>query len=174
MTFCAHRARIVYVRYEQHIHYAHFLAARDAEITYFTRVYIRYIQIGGVVFISVNSSSNEPIYKQIIRQVRDHIISGKIEPGEILPSIRNMAKELGISVITTKRAYEELEKQGLVESVGGKGTFVTSENGEFIREKRVHQMEEKLAEVIKESKMLNIGLQGLKMMVEVLYRDEVI
>lgn len=124
------------------------------------------------MFIRVNSSSNEPIYEQITRQLRDRIISGQLEPDELLPSIRNMAKELGISVITTKRAYEELENEGLVESVGGKGTYVSAKNREFIREKRVHQMEEKLAEVIQESKMLNIGLQGLKIMVEVLYRDE--
>ena len=124
------------------------------------------------MFIRVNSSSNEPIYEQITRQLRDRIISGQLEPDELLPSIRNMAKELGISVITTKRAYEELENEGLVESVGGKGTYVSAKNREFIREKRIHQMEEKLAEVIQESKMLNIGLQGLKIMVEVLYRDE--
>lgn len=124
------------------------------------------------MYIRVNSNSNEPIYEQLTRQFKEKIINGQLEADELLPSIRYLAKELGISVITTKRAYEELEKEGLVESVGGKGTFVSAKNKEFIREKRVHQMEEKLAEVIKESKMLNIGLQGLKVMVEVLYRDE--
>lgn len=126
------------------------------------------------MFIRVNSNSSEPIYEQITHQLREKIINGELEPGEMLPSIRIMAKDLGISVITTKRAYEELEKEGLVESVGGKGTFVSARNREFIREKRVHQMEEKLSEVIRESKMLNIGLQGLKVMVEVLYRDEAV
>lgn len=126
------------------------------------------------MFIRVNSNNNEPIYEQITRQLREQIVSGQLESGEMLPSIRNMAKDLGISVITTKRAYEELENEGLVESIGGKGTFVSARNREFIREKRVHQMEEKLAEVIRESKMLNIGLQGLKVMVEVLYRDEAV
>ena len=131
-----------------------------------------YIQRGSCMYIRVDSKSNEPIYEQLTRQFREKIISGQLESDELLPSMRYLAKELGISVITTKRAYEELEKEGLVESVGGKGTYVSAKNKEFIREKRVHQMEEKLAEVIKESKMLNIGLQGLKVMVEVLYRDE--
>lgn len=126
------------------------------------------------MFIRVNSNSHEPIYEQITHQLKERIINGELESGEMLPSIRNMAKDLGISVITTKRAYEELENEGLVESIGGKGTYVSAKNREFIREKRVHQMEEKLSEVIKESKMLNIGLQGLKVMVEVLYRDEAV
>lgn len=123
--------------------------------------------------ITVSSSSKEPIYEQIADQIKKLIINQQLKPGEGLPSIRNLASQLHISVITTKRAYDELEREGFIVTVVGKGCFVSSENKEFIKEKKIQQVEEKLAEVIKESRVLNIGLQGLKMMLEVLYREVV-
>jgi len=104
--------------------------------------------------------------------VKAHIINGILQPGEVLPSIRNLAKELQISVITTKRAYEELEKEGFVETVGGKGTFVSGQNSEFIREKRLKELEEKITEVVQEGKALNISAVELKEMIDLVYEEE--
>lgn len=123
------------------------------------------------VDITVKSSSHEPIYEQIADQIKKMIINQQLKPGESLPSIRKLAADLNISVITTKRAYDELEKEGYIETVVGKGCFVSGENTEFIKEKKLKMVEDKLSEVIKESRVLNIGLQGLKMMLEVLYRE---
>jgi GntR family transcriptional regulator len=123
------------------------------------------------VDITVSNSTNEPIYEQIANQIKRQIINQQLKPGEALPSIRKLAADLHISVITTKRAYDELEKEGFIVTVIGKGCFVSKENKEFIREKKIRMVEEKLSEVIKDSRVLNIGLQGLKMMLEVLYRE---
>ncbi|MFZ5354119.1 MAG: GntR family transcriptional regulator [Bacillota bacterium] len=121
--------------------------------------------------IIISNSSQEPIYEQIVRQVKSLIINGKLEAGETLPSIRNLAKELQISVITTKRAYEELEREGFIETVGGKGTFVSAQNKELIREKKIKIIEEKLLEAIDESKLLGIELKELTAMLEILYKE---
>ncbi|WP_454053191.1 GntR family transcriptional regulator [Clostridium sp. Marseille-Q7071] len=122
--------------------------------------------------IIISNSSSQPIYEQIASQVKVHIINGVLQPGEVLPSIRNLAKELQISVITTKRAYEELEKEGFVETVGGKGTFVSGQNSEFIREKRLKELEEKITEVVQEGKALNISALELKEMIDLVYEEE--
>lgn len=122
--------------------------------------------------IIISNSSSQPIYEQIANQVKAHIISGVLQPGEVLPSIRNLAKELQISVITTKRAYEELEKEGFVETVGGKGTFVSGQNSEFIREKRLKELEEKITEVVQEGKALNISVSEIKEMIDLVYEEE--
>lgn len=122
--------------------------------------------------IIISNSSSQPIYEQIASQVKTHIINGVLQPGEVLPSIRNLAKELQISVITTKRAYEELEKEGFVETVGGKGTFVSGQNSEFIREKRLKELEEKITEVVQEGKALNISAVELKEMIDLVYEEE--
>jgi len=121
--------------------------------------------------ITVNNSSHEAIYEQIANQIKSMIINQQLKPGEVLPSIRKLAADLNISVITTKRAYDELEKEGYIVTLVGKGCFVSKENKEFIREKKIRMVEDKLTEVIRESRGLNIGLQGLKMMLEVLYRE---
>jgi len=122
--------------------------------------------------IIISNSSSQPIYEQIANQVKAHIINGVLQSGEVLPSIRNLAKELQISVITTKRAYEELEKEGFVETVGGKGTFVSGQNSEFIREKRLKELEEKITEVVQEGKALNISALELKEMIDLVYEEE--
>lgn len=121
--------------------------------------------------ITVKNSAHEPIYEQIADQIKNMIINHRLNPGERLPSIRKLAADLNISVITTKRAYEELEKEGFIETVIGKGCFVSRDNKDFIREKRIRMVEDKLSEAIKDSRVLNIGLQGLKVMLEVLYRE---
>ncbi|MDF2672782.1 MAG: transcriptional regulator, GntR family [Clostridiales bacterium] len=121
--------------------------------------------------IIISNSSQEPIYEQIIKQIKNNIIKGELEEGEALPSIRGLAQELQISVITTKRAYEELEHEGFIETVPGKGSFVSSQNKELIKEKKIKMMEEKLIEVIEESKDLNISLEDLIEMLRLMYEE---
>ena len=89
-------------------------------------------------------STSQPIYDQIASQIKSQIISGALAPGEALPSIRGLAKDLKISVITTKRAYDELEAQGFINTVAGKGCFVAEQNLALIREQSLHQLEEHL------------------------------
>ncbi|MDT8719492.1 GntR family transcriptional regulator [Clostridium sp. 19966] len=122
--------------------------------------------------ILISNSSGEPIYEQITNQLKNLIFSGDIMEGELLPSIRSLAQELKISVITTKRAYEELEREGFIYTVPGKGSYVTEQNKELLREKRMNLIEEKLMEAIEESKLLNLSLDNIKEMLEILYNNE--
>ncbi|KGM96331.1 GntR family transcriptional regulator [Clostridium novyi A str. 4552] len=121
--------------------------------------------------ILISNSSSEPIYEQIASQIKALILRNELKDGEILPSIRNLAKELGISVITTKRAYEELEKEGFTETVRGKGTFVAAQNKEFMKENKLKIIEEKLLEAVNESKMLGLQLDELIKMLKILYEN---
>jgi GntR family transcriptional regulator len=121
--------------------------------------------------IIISGSSQEPLYEQIASQIKNQIIMGELKPGDALPSIRNLAKELQISVITTKRAYHELEMDGFIETVGGKGSFVSGENKELFREKRLRMLEEKLYEVIAEGRFLGISLRELKDMLDILDKE---
>src|SRR5699024_4454379 len=122
--------------------------------------------------IIISNSSNQPIYEQIYRQIKAMIIKGEIREGEILPSIRGLARELQISVITTKRAYDELEKEGFIETMQGKGSFVASQNKELMKERKLKIIEEKLIEVVKESKMLGISYGEIEEMLKILFEEE--
>jgi len=122
--------------------------------------------------VLLSNSSSEPIYQQIVRQIRAQIIAGELEEGGLLPSIRALARDLQISVITTKRAYEELEREGLIDTVGGKGTFVAAQNPEFLREKRMKVVEEKLAAAVAEARLLGVGSSELAEMLRLLYEEE--
>lgn len=122
--------------------------------------------------IILSNSSQEPIYEQIVRQIKNQIITGALPDGETLPSIRNLARQLQISVITTKRAYEELEREGLIETVGGKGSFVAGANREYLREKRLGLLEGKLAAIVQEAKGLKIGRKEIDQIIDVLYEEE--
>jgi len=121
--------------------------------------------------IIISNSSPDPIYEQIVIQIKTAIMNDEISQGDILPSIRNLAKELRISVITTKRAYEELEREGFIETVPGKGSYVSGQNKEIIREKRLTIIEEKLTEIISESKLLNLSLEEIQSMISLLYTE---
>lgn len=136
--------------------------------------YARYIHLKKekIMNIIISNSSQEPIYEQIVKQIKNNIIKGELEEGEALPSIRGLAQELQISVITTKRSYEELEREGFIETVPGKGSFVSSQNKELIKEKKLKMMEEKLIEVIEESRDLNISLEDLIQMLRLVYEEE--
>ncbi|MBV1821314.1 GntR family transcriptional regulator [Clostridium cochlearium] len=119
--------------------------------------------------IIISNSSKEPIYQQIVNQIKNLILSEKLKEGENLPSIRNLAKELSISVITTKRAYDELEKEGFIETTPGKGSFVASQNKEMFREKKLRIIDEKLAEVINDCKLMNLSLEEIIEMIKIIY-----
>ena len=122
--------------------------------------------------VVISNSSPDPIYEQISRQIKGQIISGDLHEGDALPSIRRLAQDLQISVITTKRAYEELEHEGFIDTVAGKGCFVAAQNKELLREKRMKLVEEKLAAAVTEAQILGIGLEELEEMLQLLYRED--
>lgn len=122
--------------------------------------------------VIISNSSPDPIYEQINRQIKAQIISGDLAEGEALPSIRKLAQELQISVITTKRAYDELEREGFINTVSGKGTYVAVQNQELLKEKKMKIVEEKLAEAVSEAKMMGIGLDHLEDMLKLLFRED--
>lgn len=122
--------------------------------------------------IVISNNSKEPIYEQIKRQIKESILRGDLKENELLPSIRQLAKDLQISVITTKRAYDDLEQEGFIVSVVGKGSFVAGQNREFLREMRLRWIEERLGEVVAEGKALGVTLPELVEMLRLLYEDE--
>ena len=122
--------------------------------------------------IIISNSSPDPIYEQVARQVKAQIISGELREGAGLPSIRRLAQDLQISVITTKRAYEELEKEGFIDTVEGKGSFVAMQNKELLREKKMKLVEEKMAEAVDEARLLGITRAELDEMLALLYGEK--
>jgi GntR family transcriptional regulator len=121
--------------------------------------------------IIVSNSSNDPLYLQIAKQIKESILKGELTAGTALPSMRTLAKELQISVITTKHAYEKLEREGFIETVTGKGSFISMQNKELLREKELSAVEEKLAEVVAKSRLLNIDLDQLQEMLRLLWEE---
>ena len=121
--------------------------------------------------IILSNSSGKPIYEQIAAQVKEQILSGALEAGDALPSMRLLARELRISVITTKRAYEELERDGILENVPGKGCFVAAQNKELLRENQLRRVEEKLLEAIDEGRKGALSLEQLQEMLANLYQE---
>ena len=121
--------------------------------------------------IIISNTSNEPIYQQIVSQFKELILKGRLKAGDALPSIRGLARELHISVITTKRAYEELEKERLIETVPGKGSFVAAHNKEMLREKSLSIVDEMLTEAVLAAKSLDLSLDELIKLVHQLYEE---
>ncbi len=122
--------------------------------------------------IHLSNASDAPIYQQIAGQIRAQIVAGDMGEGEALPSIRKLAKELQVSVITTKRAYEELEKGGFIHTVGGKGCFVAAQSLELLREMKMSVVEEKLAEAVTEARSLGIEMGVLREMLALLSGED--
>lgn len=121
--------------------------------------------------IIISNSSQEPIYSQIVTQIKQYILKGELEEADTLPSIRNLAKELQISVITTKRAYDELEREGFIVTVPGKGSYVSAQNKELLRESRIKIVEEKLMEAVNAAQSINLTLQELQEMLKLFYEE---
>ena len=122
--------------------------------------------------IVLRNETDDPIYKQIIDQVKTQIIAGKLTAGDALPSMRALASQLRISVITTKRAYEELEREGYIENFLGKGCFVKSQNTDFLREETVRQTEDMVAQICKKARLCGLSADELKEMIDPMYSEE--
>ncbi|MCM3712008.1 GntR family transcriptional regulator [Sporosarcina luteola] len=122
--------------------------------------------------ILISNSSKEPIYNQITEQIKGLVLSGELKAGDVLPSMRQLAKDLHISVITTKRAYEELEREGFIFSVVGKGSFVSEQNNEMILEQKRKAIEEQLLAAIQNSKEIGLELTELQELLTLLYKED--
>lgn len=122
----------------------------------------------------LSNSSGKPIYEQITDQIKEQIMTGALAAGDALPSMRLLAKELRISVITTKRAYEELERDGFLENVPGKGCFVAPQNRELLREAQLRRAEEFLAQAVEEARKGGITLEELDEMLAILYKGDIL
>ncbi|MBQ8348433.1 MAG: GntR family transcriptional regulator [Ruminococcus sp.] len=118
--------------------------------------------------IFLDNKSGSPIYDQIYTQIKNLIISGELNENEPLPSIRNLAKDLRISVVTTKRAYDELEKEGFIYTLPAKGCFVAPKNTELLREENLKKIEEYLLQIQKLAKSCNLGKSDIIEMLEIL------
>lgn len=119
--------------------------------------------------IFINENSPRPIYDQIVQAVKNSIVNHELQAGDMLPSIRSLARDLGISVITTKRAYEELEKQGLIYSEQGKGFFVSKVNQNLLLESRLKEYEKRLRDMIREAKGLGLSPEEVSDMVQMFW-----
>ena len=119
--------------------------------------------------IILSNVSGEPIYAQIVSQIKTQILDGTLREGDALPSMRNLAMQLRISVITTKRAYEELERDGFIESYTGKGSFVKAQNAELFREEQLRQIEALLSQAADRAEKCGISLAELTEMLQMMY-----
>ena len=119
--------------------------------------------------IQIMSKSGLPIYEQIERGIKDAIVNGELSKGDSLPSIRSLAADLKISVITTKRAYEDLEKEGMIYSVPGKGFFVDDPDLEYLLEKRNVGFEEDIKALVEKAKAANMSKDDILCMLDVFW-----
>ncbi len=121
--------------------------------------------------IIISNAGGKPIYDQIASQIKNLIITGQLQPGEALPSMRLLARELRISVITTKRAYNDLEEEGFIETIPGKGSFVAGRDAGLIREESLRRAEEYLTQAVQIARENQIPLEELTEILELLYED---
>ena len=120
----------------------------------------------------ISNSGGQPIYEQICRQIKGAIASGKLRPGEMLPSIRSLARDLRISVITTKRAYEELERDGFIQTVAGKGSFVAQQDLELAKESNLREIEAHLQAALELSRQIELPVEELHNILKVLSEED--
>lgn len=121
--------------------------------------------------IVISTNSNLAIYEQIVNQLKNAIFNHELNAGEALPSIRMLASRLEVSVITTKRAYEELEKEKLIRSVAGKGFYVCDTNTEYLKEKQYIMLEKKMSEILEECKKAGMKKKEILSMAEELLEE---
>lgn len=136
-------------------------------------VYTVYTQRKGGerVNLFIDNKSGAPIYDQIYSQIKNQIISGTLQEDEALPSIRGLARDLRISVITTKRAYDELEREGFIYTVAGKGCFVAPKNVELLREENLKKIEDYMQKILKLAASCNLGQEELLEMFKLMEED---
>ncbi len=136
-------------------------------------MYITYIynfkNHGDIMDIIISNQNDEPIYQQVYSQIKMQIMNGTLKEGDALPSMRSLAQQLRISVITTKRAYEELERDGFIESYTGKGSFVKRQNLDFIREEQLKAIESLLSDACDKAKQCDISLEEMQSILAMLY-----
>ena len=146
-------------------------------ILYLTNKYAKYgLGAEGIFMeIIISNSSDKPIYEQISSQIKNKIMNGTLETGEMLPSMRALARDLHrdlhISVITVQRAYEDLTRDGFIETVSGKGSFVASQNKEFIQEEQLRKAEELLQQVVDIGRSHGISYEQMANILKVLYEE---
>ncbi|MEX1377438.1 MAG: GntR family transcriptional regulator [Eubacteriales bacterium] len=121
--------------------------------------------------IIISNTTDIPIYQQITNQIKEAIFTKSISEGDMLPSIRSLAKDLRISVITTTRAYNELEQEGFITTVPGKGCYVLPQNTELIKEQKQREIEEHLQRAIDMGKLVNLGKKEMMEMINILYEE---
>ena len=122
--------------------------------------------------ILISNASGLPIYEQITTQIKRKILSGELAAGEALPSIRALAKDLRISVITTKRAYEELERDGLIYTLAGKGSFVAARNQELLREEHLREIEQHFRAALQLAPACGLTVEALCEMLRIIDEEE--
>ena len=137
-------------------------------IMYISSIY----NVGDHMNIIISNSSGVPIYEQIVSQIKEQIMNGELKEGDALPSMRALAQSIRISVITTKRAYEELERDGFIESFTGKGSFVRAQNTELLREEYLRQTEELLAQACDKAHKAGASAQELHDMLDLIYNGD--
>ena len=124
------------------------------------------------MLILIDNKSGTPIYDQIFTQIKGHILSGELQPDEALPSIRGLAKDLRISVITTKRAYDELERAGYLYTVPGKGSFVAAKNAELLREEHLKKIEEYMTAIESLARGAGVSRGEILQMWDLIWEEE--
>lgn len=122
--------------------------------------------------IIISNASNKPIYEQITTQIKSMIMNGDLQAGEMLPSMRGLAKSLHISVITTQRAYEDLQRDGFIETVLGRGTFVSLRNTEFIKEEKLRMIEEYLQFAVDMAHEGGVDVEKMVEIIRIMYKEE--
>lgn len=122
--------------------------------------------------MKIYQNSSEPIYKQIAAQIREQILTGKLKAGEALPSIRGLAQDLKISVITTMKAYEELSAEGLVTASKGRGYYVNAQDERMLKEQHMRQLEKNLTDAIYSARIAGVGLDEVQQTLEMLWNME--
>ena len=135
-------------------------------------LYILYMYRGDGMQIIISNNGEVPIYQQIENNIKDMILSGDLTGGELLPSIRSLARDLKISVITTKRAYEELEKDGYIEIIPGKGCFVKNQSSEYLKEEVLKKMEDHLCCAVHIAVQHSIPKEEMLEILHYLYEEE--
>lgn len=122
--------------------------------------------------ILIVNSADTPIYQQITRQIKEAILKGQLKSGDLLPSVRSLAKDLNISVITTRHAYDELENEGYTINMKGKGTYVADQNLELVKESKIKEVEEKVALAVKTAKSIGMQESEFIQIVNLLFEEE--
>lgn len=122
--------------------------------------------------IILSNTNDRPIYEQITSQIKEMIMKGELKPGDAMPSMRKLAKELHVSVITTQRAYDDLQRDGFIVTIPAKGTFVSTQNQDFIREENLRRIEKLLSDAALLARENGLSLDELKKTLELVYTEE--